>query len=128
MFHSFLRNVQTDGRSFRSNRKTGTGSEVSHGPHYQSLLGRAYAPAGDKTKALQILDELKALSQRRYVSPFDIAVVHVGLGDQTSAFQFFEEAYQQRVFRIIELTMPMYDCLRSDLRWQDLVRPVGLPQ
>jgi hypothetical protein len=100
---------------------------LSHGPHYQSLRGRACAPAGDKTKALQILDELKALSQRRCVSPFDIAVVHVGLGDQTSAFQFFEEAYQQRVFRIIELTMAMYDCLRSDLCWQDLVRRVGLP-
>src|ERR1700730_16184335 len=101
---------------------------LSQGPHYRALLGRAYALAGEKCKALEILDELKALSQRRYVSPFDIAVVHVGLDDLTSAFQCFEEAYQQRVFRIIELTMPMYDSLRSDPRWQNLVRRVGLPQ
>jgi hypothetical protein len=52
----------------------------------------------------------------------------VGLDDRTSAFQYFEEAYQQRVFRIIELTMPMYDSLRSDPRWQNLVRRIGLPQ
>jgi cobyrinic acid a,c-diamide synthase len=42
--------------------------------------------------------------------------------------QWLEEAYQQRVFRIIELTMPMFDGLRSDMRWQDLVRRIGLPQ
>jgi TolB-like protein len=101
---------------------------LTHGPHYQALLGRAYALAGEKCKALEILGELRALSQRRYVSPFDIAVVYVGLDDRTSAFQCFEEAYQQRVFRIIELTMPMYDSLRSDPRWQDLVQRIGLPQ
>ena len=88
----------------------------------------AYALAGEKRKALEILDELKALSQQRYVSPFDIAVVQVGLDDPTSALQCFEEAYQQHVFRIIELTMPMYDSLRSDSRWQNLVRRIGLPQ
>jgi hypothetical protein len=101
---------------------------LSQGLHCRALLGRAYALAGEKRKALEILDELKALSQQRYVSPFDIAVVQVGLDDPTSAFQSFEEAYQQHVFRIIELTMPMYDSLRSDSRWQNLVRRIGLPQ
>jgi hypothetical protein len=91
-----------------------------------ALLGRAYALAGEWTKALDILDELKAASQRRYISPFDIAVVYVGLGDQASAFQRLEEAYQERVFRIIELTIPMFYNLRSDPRWQDLVRRIGL--
>jgi tetratricopeptide (TPR) repeat protein len=99
---------------------------LSDGSYYQALLGRAYALAGDRTKALHILDELKALSQRRYVSPFDIAVVYMGLGDLTCAFQLLEEAYQQRVFRIIELTIPMFDSLRSDSRWQHLVRRIGL--
>jgi len=62
----------------------------------------AYALAGEKRKALEILDELKALSQQRYVSPFDLAVAQVGLDDPT-ALQSFEEAYQRHVFRIIEL-------------------------
>ena len=101
---------------------------LSDGPHYRALLSRAYVLAGERRKALDILNQLKALSQRRYVSPFDIAVVYVGLGDLTAAFPLLEEAYQQRVFRIIELTMPMFDNLRSDPRWQDLVLRIGLPQ
>ena len=101
---------------------------LTGGPHFRALLGRAYALAGEKTKALNILHDLTALSQQRYVSPFDIAVVHAGLGDRTSVFQSLEQAYQQRVFRIIELTMPMFDPLRSDPRWQDLVQRIGIPQ
>jgi TolB-like protein/Flp pilus assembly protein TadD len=99
---------------------------LTGGSNFRALLGRAYALAGERTKATDILDELKALSERRYVSPFDIAVVYLGLGDRDSAFQWLEEAYQQRVFRIIELTMPMFDGLRSDSRWQDLVHRIGL--
>jgi hypothetical protein len=45
----------------------------------------------------------------------------------TSTFQWQEEAYQQRVFRIIELTLPMFDNLRLGVRWEDLVRRIGLP-
>jgi TolB-like protein/Tfp pilus assembly protein PilF len=97
-------------------------------PNHRALLGRAYALAGETSKACNILDELKALSQRRYVSPFDFAVVHFGLGNRTTTFQYLEAAYRQRVFRIIELTMPMFDSLRSDPRWHDLVRRIGLLQ
>jgi TolB-like protein/Tfp pilus assembly protein PilF len=93
----------------------------------RALLARAYALAGERMKAESILEELKTLSQQQYVSPFDIAVVYTGLGDLTSTFERLEDAYQQRVFRIIELTFPMFDNLRSDPRWQDLVRRIGLP-
>jgi TolB-like protein/Tfp pilus assembly protein PilF len=101
---------------------------LSTGPHYRALLARAYALAGERTQALNILDELRALSQQRYVSPFDIAVIYVGLNDLSSAFQWLEDAYRHRVFRIIELTLPMFDSLRPDPRWQDLVRRIGLAQ
>jgi TolB-like protein/Tfp pilus assembly protein PilF len=94
----------------------------------RALLARAYSLVGERAKAEDILEELKRLSQQQYVSPFDMAVVYQGIGDQDSAFEWFEQAYQQRVFRIIELTFPMFDNLRSDARWQDLVRRVGLPQ
>jgi TolB-like protein len=100
---------------------------LSGGSHFRALLGRAHALAGERNKAQTILDELETLSRQEYVSPFDIAVVYAGLGDLTSTFKRLEEAYQQRVFRIIELTLPMFDNLRSDLRWQDLVRRIGLP-
>lgn len=101
---------------------------LTRGPHFQALLGRAYALNGETTKAVDILQDLKASSQQRYVSPFDIAVIHAGLGDRTAAFKCLLEAYEQRVFRIIELTMPIFDGLRSDPRLQDLVTRLGLPQ
>jgi tetratricopeptide (TPR) repeat protein len=99
---------------------------LSGGSYHRALLSRAYALAGETAKALNILGELKELSQRRYVSPFDIAVAYAGLGDGDAAFHWLGEAYRQRVFRIIELTMPMFDNLRSDPRWQDLVSRIGL--
>ncbi len=101
-------------------------ASFARGSHFSALLGRAYAMAGEKGKAVAILEELMDLSRQRYVSPFDIAVVHAGLGDRDAAFECLEDAYQQRVFRIIELTLPMFDDLRSEPRWVDLVQRVGL--
>jgi TolB-like protein/Tfp pilus assembly protein PilF len=97
------------------------------GPLFLALLSRAYALSGERTKALEILDRIKTLSHQTYVSPFDIAVIQIGVGDLTSAFEQLEEAYRQRVFRLVELTMPMFDNLRPDPRWKNLVRRIGLP-
>ncbi len=99
---------------------------LSGAPHYRAMLGRAYALTGQRTKALTILDELMALSRQTYVSPFDLAVLHLGLGDQTSLFDYLEEAFRQRVWRIIELTTPLFDCLHSHPRWIDLSQRIGL--
>jgi tetratricopeptide (TPR) repeat protein len=99
---------------------------LTGGPHFQALLGRAYGLAGERAKAIEILGGLEVLSRERYVSPFDIAVVHAGLGDRNAAFGCLQQACEQRVFRIIELMLPMFDDLRSDRRWEDLVRRVGL--
>jgi adenylate cyclase len=102
--------------------------KLTKGTHYCALLGRAYALAGEQAKAVAILEELKVLSQQRYVSPFDFAVVYSGLCNWTAVFQFLEDAYEQQVFRIVELKLPSFDNLRSDPRWQDLVRRVCLLQ
>jgi hypothetical protein len=101
-------------------------AHISKASHYRALLGRVYEVSGEKTKAHTILDELSSLSQRTYTSPFDIAVIFLGLGDNSSTFYWLEEAYNQRVFRLIELTMPMFDNLRTDARWQDMVCRIGL--
>ncbi|MBV8867644.1 MAG: winged helix-turn-helix domain-containing protein [Acidobacteriaceae bacterium] len=120
--------LEQKGHLAESVEKLETAVRLSAGAHYRALLGRAYALIAEEMKARNILHELKALAQQRYVSPFDVAVVHLGLGDLTSAFEWLEEAYRQRVFRIIELTLPMFDNLRSDWRWQHLVQRIGLPQ
>ncbi len=97
------------------------------GTIYRALLAHAYAQAGERTKALSILHELKALSKQRYVSPLDIAVIYTGLGDRNSAFQWLEKAYQERTMRIQELPDPLFDSLRSDPRFADLMQGIGLP-
>lgn len=119
--------LEQKGRLAESIEKFDKAFSLGAGPPCRALLGRAYALAGERAKAESILEELKTLSQQQYISPFDIAVVYAGLGDLTSTFQLLEQAYQQRVFRIIELTFPMFDNLRPDPRWQDLVRRIGLP-
>jgi hypothetical protein len=55
-----------------------------------------------------------------------MAVVYMGLGDRNSAFQWFEKAYQERAARIQEVSEPLFDSLRSDPRFPDLMRRIGL--
>ena len=60
-------------------------------------------------------------------SPVDFAVIYAGLGDADEAFLRLEEAYQSRSPRIHELTFGYFDRIRSDARYPELLRRVGLP-
>jgi TolB-like protein/Flp pilus assembly protein TadD len=97
-------------------------------PHLLALLGRAAALEGQPERARAILAELQERARQAYVSPFDLAVLHTGLGDLDAAFALFEDACRQRVFRIIELALPLFEELRPDPRWRDLVHRIGLPE
>ena len=99
----------------------------SRAPLFKALLRHAYGLAGERTKALSILEEIKLLSKQQYVSPVDFAVVYTGLGDQEMAFQWLETAYSERVMRIQELNEPHFDSLRGDPRYEDLLRRIGIP-
>ena len=95
---------------------------------YQGALGHAYAVAGQRGKALQVLGELQARSDSSYVSPFDIATIYAGLGDRTKTFDYLEKAYQARVPYLVYLAVdPHFDALHGDPRFRDLVRRIGLP-
>jgi TolB-like protein/tetratricopeptide (TPR) repeat protein len=100
---------------------------LSDGPIYRGQLAHAYALAGNRAKALEILEQLKTLSKEKYVVPVDIAIIYTGLGDQNSAFQWLEKAYQERTARITELSEAHFDGLRSDPRFPDLMKRIGLP-
>ncbi len=93
---------------------------------YRAQLGQAYAVAGNRQKAVGILQDLEALAKTKYVSPVDVAVVYTGLGDRDLALRWLEKAYEQRVMRIQELPDPMFDSLRVDPRYWDLLRRIGL--
>jgi serine/threonine protein kinase/Flp pilus assembly protein TadD len=95
----------------------------------KAQLGHAYAVAGRRAEAENSLSELKALAGQRYVSPYDIALIYVGLGDKEQAFAWLEKAYQERARRLWALKVnPSWDSLRSDSRFADLLRRIGLPQ
>ena len=63
-----------------------------------------------------------------YVSPYHFALIHTGLGESDLAFEWLEKAFQERNARLtFELSERTFDGLRSDLRFQDLVRRIALP-
>ena len=91
------------------------------------LLGYTHAMAGRKTEALKILDELKQMEKSKYVSPYDLAVVYTGLGDQDRAIEQLNKAYEQRAGWIIMLKVePIFDPLRSDPRFVELLQRLRL--
>jgi TolB-like protein/Flp pilus assembly protein TadD len=104
-----------------------TGSPGS--PDGVGALGHAHAVfkrRGDARKALQ---ELHKLSARRFVSSFDFAIIHAGLGEAEEAFKWLEKAGEERSFSMLMSLKaePRLDPLRSDARFLDLVRRVGFP-
>jgi serine/threonine protein kinase/tetratricopeptide (TPR) repeat protein len=101
-----------------------SGNETS----FKAELGNAYAVAGKKTEALAILHELLQMSAQRYVSPYSIALVYVGLGDRDQAFQWLDKAYDEHSVRLINIAVhPRLTGLRSDPRFTALVKRIGLP-
>ncbi len=95
-------------------------------PDVMHSLGVAYALAGKRKEALEKLAELHALAKRRYVTPFSFAMVHTALGDKDEAIAWLEKAYADRSPTIIWLKMePLFDPLRTDPRFLDLLRRIG---
>ena len=96
-------------------------------PWPKAALAYALAMAGKSGDARKVLDELKALSRRRYVSAPAIALVYTGLGEKDTAFSWLEKGYKERsVWMAFLKVEPGFDSLRSDPRYQDLLHRVGL--
>lgn len=90
-------------------------------------LGRALARAGERAEAEEILVGLVNPPPGSYVAPFQVAMVHLGLGDLDQAFAWLEKAYEARSWYLTWLGVaPELDPLRADPRYDDLVRRVGL--
>ncbi len=90
-------------------------------------LGQGYAMAGRGDEAHAVLNRLNALSSQRYVSPYDIAMVHVGLGGNDAAFAWLHSAFEHRSVWLGYLNVePQMDPLRTDPRFPGLLRRAGL--
>lgn len=95
--------------------------------HVLASLGRAYAVVGRIDDAQDILSRLIDEVERDNASPYDIAIIYAGLGENDEAFEWLERAYQERdgVMTHLKVT-PLLDNLRSDPRFVNIVRKVGL--
>jgi TolB-like protein/Tfp pilus assembly protein PilF len=98
-------------------------------PGVKAALGLVYAKAGRKGEALKILEELKQLSTGRYVPLLRIDHIYIGLGENDLALEWLEKAYEERDSALIWIKVdPVYDSLRDDPRFQDLLRRMNFPE
>ena len=92
------------------------------------MLGELYAAAGYRAEAQKILEQLKELSKKQYVTPYVVARIHLTLGEIDEAFHWLEVAYQQRAEWMVVLKVdPCLDNLRSEPRFQNLMRRMNFP-
>jgi TolB-like protein/DNA-binding winged helix-turn-helix (wHTH) protein/Tfp pilus assembly protein PilF len=94
-------------------------------PTCVASLARAYVASGKRSEAVKLLNDLKKRSSPGYSDASEIAAIYASLGDADQAMDWLEKAYEER-FNPGVLIRPGYDPLRSDPRFQDLLRRVGL--
>jgi TolB-like protein/DNA-binding winged helix-turn-helix (wHTH) protein/Flp pilus assembly protein TadD len=95
----------------------------------QGGLGHLYAITGKKKEARRVLDELKHVSEQEYLPASSIAFIYAGLGEKDQAFVWLDKAYEEHAFQMQWIKMePRWDSLRSDARFGNLLRRIGLPQ
>jgi TolB-like protein/Tfp pilus assembly protein PilF len=101
--------------------------ELSNGsPTCIANLARAYAASGKTSEASKLLDDLKKNSNRNYSDASEIAVIYAALGDSDHAMNWLEKGFEER-FNPGVLSRTGFDPLRSDPRFRNLVRLIGLP-
>jgi TolB-like protein/Flp pilus assembly protein TadD len=97
-----------------------------HSPRMRSGLARTLAVSGRRAEAFEILSELQDLSNKRYVSPFELASVHFALGHDDEGYEWLTRAFQSRCFELIFAKVdPRVDSLRGDARFKKLFAQLG---
>jgi TolB-like protein/Tfp pilus assembly protein PilF len=95
---------------------------------FTAALAHAYAAAGRQAEAREVLDRLIARAKTEYVSPYEIATVHAGLGERDRAFEWLEKAYERREPFLTRFRMdPRVWSLRADPRFEQLLRRMNFP-
>ena len=104
-----------------------TGVKLSGSPLMHALLGHAYAASGKTAEAKQVLVDLQQLQGQRYVSPYTVAAIHAGLGDDEQAFKWLETAVQERDIWLMNLKVdPVFAKLRSKRQFTDILARIRL--
>ena len=102
--------------------------ELSRGnTAFESNLAYVYAVAGRTDEAIKIIKDLEGRPGRPASTDPHIALIYVGLGHRDQAMSWLNKAYEAR-FNPSILMRPAFDPIRSDARFQDLLRRIGLPR
>ncbi|MCX6173793.1 MAG: protein kinase [Ignavibacteriales bacterium] len=92
-------------------------------------LGRVYAKIGKKSEAQEIISELHTREKKQFVRALYFVEIYIELGELVHAFDALQKAYEQRDEQLVELSVnPLYDPIRNDPRFKELVKKVGLPE
>jgi len=106
----------------------GRAEDARFGYFYSTRLGFLYAQMGRREDARRVADNLRHISTQQYVDAYGLAVVYAGLGEVDQAFACLEKAYQDRSTIMFQLKVEaFFDPLRSDPRFQDLLRRMNFP-
>jgi tetratricopeptide (TPR) repeat protein len=107
------------------------GVKLSGGsPMMRAALAQTFGTAGRTKEAFQMLEDLTNPAKQKYAAPYFLAGIHIGLGENDRAMEYLEKSYEEHSHWLIYLHIlmdPSMDGLRDDLRFQDLLRRVGLP-
>ena len=123
--HTYAMNGQLDQAIAAAERAVALSDRA---PGALGMLGMIYGLANRRVEANKVLQELLTLNERRYVTPAALAYVYIGLGDKDQAFAWLEKAYEEQSNFLAYLkVVPVADPLRSDPRFNELVRRVGPP-
>jgi tetratricopeptide (TPR) repeat protein len=100
---------------------------LDESPSTLALLAETYARAGQRSESQRLLAELLQQRKLKYVDAYYLAEVYAALGDREKALNTLEEAYNERSSNLVWLKWePKFDGLRSDSRYVDLIKRIGL--
>jgi eukaryotic-like serine/threonine-protein kinase len=104
------------------------GLERTDSPLWRATAVGVFALAGDRDRARRLGRELEEIAKSRYVCPYELAVIHVGLGEKEEAIRLLEKGYRDRSICMQFANIdPRLDPLRSDPRFADLLRRLAFP-
>jgi serine/threonine-protein kinase len=103
---------------------------ISNGnPAVMAALGYSYAAAGETGKAQSILRELTEQTGKRYVPPYHVAAVYVGLGNRNQALEWLDRAYEDRSSWMNGIKVdPLFTPLHTDPHFIGILKKMGLEE